>query len=245
MLTKYLCRMLRFNLRYEVKEIEPTDNKYDGMTYDTTARTLDVYVMTDNSGLYVGGVILGDQGAGAHVKTTTITNKYATHELTIEKEVTGSQGAMDVPFEFAISISGATGEKYYLQVYDKDNSNAAVGDPVIIDANNDTKSTFALTDNQYAVVYGLSAKDEYTVIETAANQDGYSTSISGVLTGITEDHKQVQNEIGNADVTITYTNDRDVAAPTGVILNIAPYILMVALAGVLAFFFLRKRRYDL
>ena len=47
------------------------------------------------------------------------------------------------------------------------------------------------------------------------------------------------------DLKITYINTRNASTPTGVILNIAPYILMVALAGVLAFFFLRKRHYEM
>ena len=52
--------------------------------------------------------------------------------------------------------------------------------------------------------------------------------------------------MGQKDNAVVVTNSRTADAPaTGVILNIVPYILMVALAGVLAFFFLRKRHYEM
>ena len=45
---------------------------------------------------------------------------------------------------------------------------------------------------------------------------------------------------GDTD-TVTITNDKSVGTPTGVIMNVAPYVLMVALAGGIAFFFLRRK----
>lgn len=40
---------------------------------------------------------------------------------------------------------------------------------------------------------------------------------------------------------MTVTNTKNATTPTGVIMNIAPYVLMVALAGGIAFFFLRRK----
>ena len=76
----------------------------------------------------------------------------------------------------------------------------------------------------------------------------YKTTIKIGNTDATEKEnadRKVEGKTIAENTTVTFTNTRNVDTPTGVILNIAPYILMVALAGVLAFFFLRKRHYEM
>ena len=43
---------------------------------------------------------------------------------------------------------------------------------------------------------------------------------------------------------VTVTNDRDAVSPTGLIMDIAPYVLLVVVAAAGCFVFLRKRRED-
>lgn len=47
--------------------------------------------------------------------------------------------------------------------------------------------------------------------------------------------------MGTDDVTATVTNTRETTPPTGVIMTIAPYALMVVLAGAFAVVFLTRR----
>ncbi|HJC88165.1 MAG TPA: QVPTGV class sortase B protein-sorting domain-containing protein, partial [Candidatus Eisenbergiella intestinigallinarum] len=68
--------------------------------------------------------------------------------------------------------------------------------------------------------------------------EGYVTKIDNEKV---EDGNYTSTGNLNADKTIVYENIRNASTPTGVVLNIAPYIAMVALAGVLAFVFLRRR----
>ena len=87
------------------------------------------------------------------------------------------------------------------------------------------------------MIYGLTKNDTYTVMETEV--EGYTTTVNEKAANTLTD-----NAVDTSKV--TFVNDKGSDAPTtGVILNIAPYILMVALAGVLAFFFLRKRHYEM
>ena len=44
---------------------------------------------------------------------------------------------------------------------------------------------------------------------------------------------------------VEFTNNRDAVTPTGIVMSFAPYILLVALAGVFAVLFLRKRRHEI
>ena len=219
--------------RYVVKE---TPGSYEGIGYTDEEKYFDIYVnsngdvyaytFTDSSAADVkdDGVFVNDYSKGAGDEDTP-------HDLTIKKTVTGNQGDKTAEFAFELSVSGADGEQYYVTYGNNKNITLKSGDQA---------QTIYLTNEQSAVIYGLSKGDNYTVKEIAANQDGYTTTIDSE-----ETTTGAKSGYITADTTITYKNDRTVSTPTGVILNIAPYILMVALAGVLAFFFLRKRHYEM
>ena len=107
-----------------------------------------------------------------------------------------------------------------------------------------------LKHGQSVTVYGLSENDQYTITEdtyqgyntsfattvndTEKTGDGYSGTGSTVSTKIaTSNSLQTQK--------VTFTNAKDGSA-TGLILNYAPYALMVVLAAAVAFVFYRKKR---
>lgn len=218
--------------RYVVKE---TPGNYEGIGYTDEEKYFDIYV-NSNGGVYA--YTFTDSSAGNGKDDGVFVNDYSKkagdedtpHDLTIKKTVTGNQGDKTAKFAFELSVSGAEGEQYYV-TYGNTNVTLTSGAQA---------QTIYLTNEQSAVIYGLSKGDKYTVKEIAANQDGYTTTIDSATTTTGEKSGNI-----TADTTITYNNDRTVSTPTGVILNIAPYILMVALAGVLAFFFLRKRHYEM
>ena len=41
-----------------------------------------------------------------------------------------------------------------------------------------------------------------------------------------------------------FTNNREAVSPTGIVMNVAPYVLLVVVAAAGCFVFLRKRRED-
>lgn len=96
-------------------------------------------------------------------------------------------------------------------------------------------------------INGLVAGDKYVVNEEAYGEDGYvsSTQVNGL-----EDVEKFQNKVTEvtfnaaAADTIAYTNNREAVSPTGLIMDIAPYVLLVAVAAAGCFVFLRKRRED-
>lgn len=199
--------------RYIVQE---TAGSIDGMTYSTDSKILDIYVNSD-------GDITSAQFDKADMTAKdngVFTNTYATSDMTIGETVTGNQGDRHKDFTFTVTVKGGMGEMYKLVVGGKTLAML----PYL-----PTKIT--LRDGQTATIYGLSANDTYTVSQDDYADDGYTTKVDGDKTG----------KIA-ADTTVQFTNDRSVLAPTGVIMTIAPYVLMVALAGGIAFFFLRKKR---
>lgn len=214
--------------RYVVSEVP---GQYDGMSYSETTYNLDVYVLVDDDGdYYIGGVtFVTEEDDNKH--NGIFENTYTTNDLTITKNVTGNQGNKEKDFNFTVKITGSNvGEAYYMVFVDAEGNPVPGKNPVKISGDASAATDFTLKNGQSAKIYGLSANDGYVVEETDADKDGYTTSVDGSESGkIT------------SDTTITYTNNRQVSTPTGVVLNIAPYIAMVALAGVLAFVFLRRR----
>lgn len=231
------------------------DKGYEGITYDQRVMYLDVTVGYNKAGTSteVLGVYLKDEKG----KVENIINRYGinsdpndpkkptdpdgtVNDLVIAKNVTGAYGEKNKDFSFTIAITGATGEKYHVV-------DASGHDQVIVSGGS---IIVTLKHGQSVTVYGLSENDQYTITEdtyqgyntsfattvndTEKTGDGYSGTGSTVSTKIaTSNSLQTQK--------VTFTNAKDGSA-TGLILNYAPYALMVVLAAAVAFVFYRKKR---
>ena len=174
---------------------------------------------------------------------------------------------MSGTFTFTITIAGdedieadeeagieAVPEKFYYVVYDSDDQPKAGGTNT---ATSDDAFTVTLGNGEYVVVYGLSAGDQYTVIEDKAGEEGYVTSVTTGTTATNgtntpwdkdEEEKDIVGQVSansfENDAYVTYTNTKDASAPTGIAMDIAPYALLVVIAAAGCFVFLRKRNED-
>lgn len=223
--------------RYVVKE---TAGSYEGVAYSTETKYFDVYVNSNNE-VYSytftdmaeprkkdDGVFINEYGVGDSDDTL--------HNLTVKKNVAGNQGNTAQEFSFTIGVTGVTGEKYYVILKDKDNQQT--GSITLVSGNT---ATISLSHEETAVIYGLSASDSYTVEETDYSADGYNTTIT--IDGVVAEADDVkEGQTTQKDVTVKFTNKKEVTTPTGLVMDIAPYLLMVVAAAVLAVVFLRKRR---
>ena len=192
--------------------VTETKGNYEGITYDTDTRDLYVYVTNSGSGVAVSNVVL----TKGSTKTDKWTNDYGdthdtTHDVTISKKVTG--------------------EKYKFVVNGTEENPLESG----------TGTTITLKGGEKAQIYGLTESDKVTATEEDYSSDGYTTtvttsSISGkAARGVTD------GNVSADGATVDVTNDKSVDPPTGVILTVAPYVLMVAVAAGIAVFFLRRR----
>ena len=261
--------------KYVVKE-EALATPIEGLDIDSNARYLYVYVENPENG-ETGMQVVGAVVKDATGKTDNFTNTYLNNgttdkvnELYISKTVTGQLGSKSEEFAFTIIISsnvGVTGaegtaEQYYAVVEKWDtkgsadtsddewvtDTQAAGTTAGVITLNSGlTPNNFKLKDNQRLHIYGLSDHDQYTIVETAAGQNGYTTSVdAGIGNDPSTDNKTVTGDVDptGSIQNIVYTNRRDSVTPTGVLLNVAPYALMVIIAAAGCFVFLRKRRDD-
>lgn len=219
---------------YTVRE---TAGTYSGITYDDSFYDVYVYVyVDDNNDMYVGNVVSVKNGAKTGL---AFTNDYGkdndgTHDLKVTKTIQGNQAVIDQKFDFTVQINGTAGEWYKVVV--KENSNTAGTESKIVSGAEAV--TYQITNGGSIEIYGLSDDDTYTVVETAANEDGYTTTIDS---SATKDGKAT-GVVTKDGTVISYVNEKNAVTPTGVIMTIAPYVLIVAVAGVLAVLFLRRRR---
>ena len=232
--------------RYVISEMP---GEVTGVTYDQAVKYVDVYVTNAESGEgfeYSYTVVSKD---GTTKDWGNFENKYdykkddetVLYDLTVKKEIKGNQANLSDTFDFTITIDPDTdGEMFYVEIFakDADPDSADPKERLTLKKTERYSVTFALGNGEFAVVYGLSAGDKYIVSEEDCSGEGYVTKIDNEKV---EDGNYTSTGNLNADKTIVYENIRNASTPTGVVLNIAPYIAMVALAGVLAFVFLRRR----
>lgn len=230
---------------------------YDGITTDNNVLNLYVYIENNDSeevgapAFKVAYTELVDPDASTvdgkpqEAKTDSFTNDYdkngsTLHDLTLYKTISGNAAYMSGEFSFAVTISGEKGEKYYVEIGTYNNGSfikgtEATGTTAILTSG--TSGTFTLGQNDAIKIYGLDSNDSYTIKETIS--DRYSVKIDD-----TDDNDGEATGTISNDKTIHYENIRNTVTPTGIVMDIAPYILLVVAAAAGCFVFLRKRRED-
>lgn len=235
---------------YQVKEV---DGGTLGMTYDDTTYTLQVRVANkmldgkiDPSGDKVCYVTMKADGT----KESSVKNTYNSSNLTISKNVEGNMGDRSNGTKFNFKVT--------LEVPEGKTLRSTIDVPADSAINwNDGKTvgtvTFQLSHGESFTLMNLPYDIEYTVDEmngttTVLNQgdkinDTYQVSYDNTKAGtigIGDNKIAPTNGVINTVVTNTWGDD---TIETGVILDNAPYILMLAVvAGGAMMLVIKKRR---
>ncbi|MBQ7841429.1 MAG: hypothetical protein IJ390_13230 [Lachnospiraceae bacterium] len=236
--------------RYVVTE---TDTNNQGVTNDGPKdRVLDVYIKSDDAGvlsfqsavLHKGTEIKdGENETYGDNKSNSFTNEYKTADLTISKTVTGNQGFRSKYFQFTVNITGAVAGT----IYTVDLSNAAASvngnqnpSALTVGTNGSVTGNFYLKHGDSIVIQGLTENTQYVVSED--NEDYKASCQIGTAAAVDKNTTDTQT-MGNTDVTVSFTNHREGTVPTGILVDVAPYILIFLLAGAgFVVLFGRKRR---
>jgi|GEM_PF-1998231 len=217
--------------------------------------------------LVVDSVVLAETDANGNVtKTQEITNDFGadntnndkTHDITITKEVTGNAGQRDKDFHINVSVNRKSGVSEDVASINQeftllDSTGAEVTTDGVLNATGAWKNV-PLKSGESLKIQGLTEDYVVSVYEVEAGEAGYTSTYT--ITTPTEDGKTsttaaatLGNKADNAasltatldKTVITITNHKDNVTPTGVAMDVAPYALMVALAGGAAVTFLRKK----
>ena len=208
------------NFTYTLTE---NDANTAGVTYSTDEVTVNVIRSYGDNNQIVTSIAVGVKGEEG--KTASITNTFTAGSLTIDKVVTGAFGDKSKAFKVTVTLTAPAGKTVRNDItYGDQTISAGWTGQKVVDVTVTDASSVTLQNIPSGVVYEV-AEADYT-------SDGYDeASYDTYKTGT----------INNTAVTTKITNNKNASTPTGVIMNIAPYVLMVALAGGIAFFFLRRR----
>ena len=234
---------------YQVKEV---NGGTLGMTYDDTTYTLQVRVgnkmvdgKIDPSGDKVCYVTMKADG----VKESSVKNTYNASNLTISKNVEGNMGdrSTDTKFDFKVTLKVPDGKTLRSDITVPEGSAITWNEGKTVGT-----VTFKLSHGQSFTLMNLPYDIEYTVDEmngTTALNDGekingtYQVSYDGKKAGtIGAGEGKIAPTEGliSTEVTNTWGDDE---IDTGVILDNAPYILMLAVvAGGAMTLVIKKRR---
>lgn len=226
---------------YTLKEVSATNA---GILNDGRTFTVTVYATQGDDGIETGVTV--HEGTSKGTKVTSINNKFQAGELTIHKDVKGSMGDKAYQFPFTVTLSSAKPVTATLRV------NGETSTVKFEKASEDA------TEYTATVPFKLSNDGNYTIsnipydVTYTVSEDGET---NGKLT-VGSDENAVEynvkysdnngSKVEGATATVNVTNTAGNALiDTGVILDNAPYIALlaiVAIGGVALM--LNKRRRD-
>ena len=218
-----------------------------GIVYDPHEAIATVTVTLNKDNHYEATVAYSNSGApsqtdAANANAAAFTNVGA-YDLTIEKRVTGEMGDRDKPFTFQISVPSMANKTVSYTGGTWKGAPADVqppsGDSLAL--NEKGEATFTLSHGQTITIHGLPVGTTYTITELDAQADGYTVTASGADAKMSRDASC--NGTLNQETTVTFTNQKATAVPTGIRLDALPWLLalLCGLAGCTALCMTGKR----
>lgn len=227
--------------------LEEVAKKTAGVTYYGDKIKLVVTVVNDGTGKVRvaavhteaenenGGFDSITKGEGG--KSDTFANTYKANELEVSKTVTGNMGDKDKDFTFHVTFTKNSNEDAPTLIKYED----ATGEHTLTFTGGTVTKEFTLKNDSEMHFTNVPAGVTYTVSEESYASDGYKTYIGSE----TEENEKRKAE-GTATTekaTVAFFNHKGGDVDTGVILDNAPYILMLAVvAGAAMTLVIKKRR---
>ena len=207
------------------------------MTDSDATYYIDVFVQrTENNGREIAYYIVHD---GTNKVEPNFENTLAQEDLVITKTITGNQANLSDTFTFTINVGSTsnTSVRYSTTGVTNNVENQAVttGQDITI---------AGVTNNSTITLTGLTANDIVKITESDAKDGGYKANVSG---GLTLNAADVDSGAATGTATVTadiadieWENSRTAQIPTGLIENIAPFVLAIAAAGIVFFIYFKR-----
>lgn len=220
--------------RYQVTE---EASNISGMTDSDATYYIDVFVQrTEDNGREIAYYIVHD---GTNKVEPNFENTLAQEDLVITKTITGNQANLSDTFTFTIKVGSTsnTSVRYSTTGVTNNVENQAVttGQDITI---------AGVTNNSTITLTGLTANDTVKITESDAKDGGYKANVSG---GLTLNAADVDSGAATGTATVTadiadieWENSRTAQIPTGLIENIAPFVLAIAAAGIVFFIYFKR-----
>lgn len=238
--------------RYVITETDPT---VVGLTTDgANTLYLDVYVENGTDGLEItnyqmttsdNAPTVSDGEATYTGKFTGDEDAYTTYTLTVTKKVDGAMADANKDYDFTIDFSDlSNGTKVTV-----DGTQVAAGavDGSLSVTGIKLNPAESQTSGDKVTITGVPGDAMYEVIETLAASEGYTVTAQvgegskTKLENVSGEYATTSASMDSTNVNVTVTNTRESSTPTGIMMDIAPYAVLVVIAAAGCFIFLRKR----
>lgn len=191
-----------------------------------TADPIDFVVMKDGS-VTVGGKTVDTVSVGGYdTPLVEMVDEYVTHDISVEKTVSGNMGDRKRDYEFTILFmwnrAPMTERKITWTKGEEDGSD-------VTDDNGQIE--FALAHGESITFHDIPAGVSYIVMESDYDAEGYRVTK-------TNDAGRVATE----DISVQFTNTRHAAIPTSAATNWKIAIIITAISGVLAFILITRKK---
>ncbi len=209
----------------------------------------------------IGIVIPDDSDGNPRNISYPFVNDYNTASLVVTKKVSGDLGDPNLGFTFILNLTRPSGGTdtagYPYQIYDMgaDRTVGGTDDTAVSGGSGSIANggNFTLKHNQYIRILGLPTGERVTTTEQGATD--YKTTITvqhGTPgTPVTVKTDVTTNKTTNQQIIVTgtnavnqqnFTNKKESIMPTGVLLDVLPYALLLAVGITGAVLILKKRR---
>ncbi len=195
--------------------VTESDPKKTNWTYDKTEWTVIVNVVSDKDGKLEAKITEiykalpnNDKDKLDDISAVPFTNTYEAGSLTISKQVTGA-GDKDKPFQFKLVLLNA--DDTPLSTSNSDITVTGSEGVAPLDIAQLLASGVQLKHGQSVTISNLPIGTKYKVSEEKANQDGYTTTVAGTGTIVSNEATgSIQKDI---TASVTFTNHKDEQPP--------------------------------
>ena len=237
------------DVRVDYYHLTARDPGIHGLTATTATYLLKVRVVNDNTSDPDGATFKIDYATltslDDNTKSDLITNTYTTHGLTVTKALAGDWADYTDHFIFTLEITDPdTDPGRMASVTVQTTSAAGVRSDAEVKPFTNGKVSFSETirGGDVIQVTGLPTGAAYTITESGLDAEKYTTAWTLDGETLSTERALPTQTVGAADTALTVTNTRSSIAPTGLLLDAAPYGAMLALAAGSGLVFFRKRR---
>ena len=236
--TQFITKVVRVkkaNGQADNTKVEGVDNNYGWETPPTTPPNEDIPPFTPTT----------------PPGETPPENPYdTTHEVTVRKKILGKVANHSDKFKFYVTVipadeRGQKGAELYnvepvagvkLNGIEAFKANVESGEIVV--GENDGFTITGLTKGDKVVVREDATNNTYTMTAGAvAGKESYIGANQPVVEGFKASFNAVKD-----DAEVDIKNTKDVTTPTGIVMNVAPYAMMLAVAGGLGVVFMNRKK---
>lgn len=219
---------------YDIAEVKGSTA---GVTYDSNVYKMDVLVEFVNGVRKPVQVTFYDASRPSE-KKTAFTNLYSAGSLAVTKEVTGNMGEKNKDFSVDVTFHAPQGEvvKSTISYVDDSEEYSITADDW---SNGSCTVTIDLKDSETVTFENIPYGVTYAVVEDDYTSTEYDAAVYTESNGTANDGN---GTIQAASDSVKITNNKEIGISTGIVMDIAPYIIVLFAAAAGLIVFLNRKR---